>query len=142
VRRVLLLDGAIVFVDTMFFAALTPLLPHYVRQARPVEGKRRRPRGDVPGGALVAAIPSGVAARGSASSRRPRRPDAAAATTIAFGLASRRGHSTRRASAGRLERVHVDGCARVARRGLAARARGQLIGSAFGAAIAARSSVP
>ena len=29
-RRLLLLTGAIVFVDTMFFAALTPLLPHYV----------------------------------------------------------------------------------------------------------------
>ena len=29
-RRLLLLVGAIVLVDTMFFAALTPLLPHYV----------------------------------------------------------------------------------------------------------------
>src|SRR6478735_5692143 len=29
VRRVLYLVGAIVFVDTMFFAALTPLLPQY-----------------------------------------------------------------------------------------------------------------
>ena len=29
-RRLLLLTGAIVLVDTMFFAALTPLLPHYV----------------------------------------------------------------------------------------------------------------
>src|SRR5439155_609104 len=28
--RLLFLVGAIVFVDTMFFAALTPLLPHYV----------------------------------------------------------------------------------------------------------------
>ncbi len=28
-RRLLLLVGAIVFVDTMFFAALTPLLPEY-----------------------------------------------------------------------------------------------------------------
>src|SRR5918912_1565863 len=28
-RRLLLLVGAIVLVDTMFFAALTPLLPHY-----------------------------------------------------------------------------------------------------------------
>ena len=29
-RRLLLLTGAIVLVDTMFFAALTPLLSHYV----------------------------------------------------------------------------------------------------------------
>jgi len=29
VRPLLLLVGAIVLVDTMFFAALTPLLPHY-----------------------------------------------------------------------------------------------------------------
>ena len=29
-RRLLILVGAIVFVDTLFFAALTPLLPHYV----------------------------------------------------------------------------------------------------------------
>jgi len=28
-RRLLLLVGAVVFVDTMFFAALTPLLPSY-----------------------------------------------------------------------------------------------------------------
>jgi hypothetical protein len=30
VRRLLFLVGGIVFVDTMFFAALTPLLPDYV----------------------------------------------------------------------------------------------------------------
>src|SRR5579863_3338545 len=29
VRRVLYLTSAIVFVDTLFFAVLTPLLPHY-----------------------------------------------------------------------------------------------------------------
>ena len=28
-RRLLFLTGAIIFVDTLFFAALTPLLPHY-----------------------------------------------------------------------------------------------------------------
>ena len=28
-RRLLLLTSAVVFVDTLFFAALTPLLPHY-----------------------------------------------------------------------------------------------------------------
>ena len=28
-RRLLLLTSAIVFFDTLFFAALTPLLPHY-----------------------------------------------------------------------------------------------------------------
>ena len=29
VRRLLFLVGAVVLVDTMFYAALTPLLPHY-----------------------------------------------------------------------------------------------------------------
>ena len=28
-RRLLILVGAVIFVDTMFFAAITPLLPHY-----------------------------------------------------------------------------------------------------------------
>jgi hypothetical protein len=32
VRRILFLTGAIVFVDTMFFAALTPLLPQYAAE--------------------------------------------------------------------------------------------------------------
>ena len=31
-RRVFYLVGAIVFVDTMFFAALTPLLPQYAAE--------------------------------------------------------------------------------------------------------------
>ena len=31
-RRLLLLVGAIVFVDTMFFSAITPLLPHYAER--------------------------------------------------------------------------------------------------------------
>jgi hypothetical protein len=29
VRKLLILTSAIVFFDTLFFAALTPLLPHY-----------------------------------------------------------------------------------------------------------------
>ena len=31
-RRLLLLTGTIVLVDTLFFAALTPLLPHYAHR--------------------------------------------------------------------------------------------------------------
>jgi len=31
-RRILYLASAIVFVDTLFFAALTPLLPHYAHE--------------------------------------------------------------------------------------------------------------
>ena len=37
VRRLLLLVGGIVFVDTMFFAALTPLLPDYTDEFKPVQ---------------------------------------------------------------------------------------------------------
>ena len=43
-RRLLLLVGAIVFVDSMFFAALTPLLPAVRGRARALEGRGRRAR--------------------------------------------------------------------------------------------------
>ena len=56
-RRLLLLVGAIVLVDTMFFAALTPLLPHYVDTL----GLSKTGAGVLsamyPAGALVAGIP-------------------------------------------------------------------------------------
>ncbi len=70
-KRLLLLVGAIVLVDTMFYAALTPLLPHYAEEL----GLSKTGAGVLAGsyafGALVAGIPAGDArvAR-SASSRR------------------------------------------------------------------------
>jgi predicted MFS family arabinose efflux permease len=89
VRRLLLLVAAIVFVDTLFFAALTPLLPEYVEEL----GLSRAGAGVLAGayaaGAFVGAIPGGLAA-----ARIGVKPAVLAGlagmavTTIVFGFAS------------------------------------------------------
>jgi MFS family permease len=62
VRRLLVLVGAIVFVDTVFYAALTPLLPVYAEEL----GLSRAGAGVLAGayaaGALLGAVPGGLAA--------------------------------------------------------------------------------
>jgi MFS family permease len=138
VRRLLLLVGAIVLVDTMFFAALTPLLPHYVQTL----GLSKTGAGVLaamyPAGALVAGIPSGIAA-----ARVGVKPTVLtgltllAATTVAFGLADTawaldiarflQGVSSAFSWTGAL--AWLVAAAPPGR-------RGQLIGTAFGAAIA------
>jgi MFS family permease len=61
-RRLLLLTGAIVLVDTAFFTALTPLLPHYVHELHLGKGGAGVLQAMYPAGALLAAIPGGMAA--------------------------------------------------------------------------------
>ena len=61
-RRVLYLVGAIVFVDTMFFAALTPLLPQYAAEFGIGKTGWGLLQAAYPAGALVGAIPSGMVA--------------------------------------------------------------------------------
>lgn len=61
-RRVLLLAGAIVLVDTLFFAALTPLLPHYAHRLGLGKAGAGLLAAAYPLGALCGAIPSGVVA--------------------------------------------------------------------------------
>jgi MFS family permease len=61
-RRLLLLVGAIIFVDTMFFAALTPLLKHYVEELDLSKSGAGVLAAMYPAGAFVAGIPSGIAA--------------------------------------------------------------------------------
>ncbi|HZU20084.1 MAG TPA: MFS transporter [Gaiellaceae bacterium] len=61
-RRLLLLTGAIVFFDTLFFAALTPLLPHYAHALGIGKTGAGVLAAAYPAGALVGAIPSGVVA--------------------------------------------------------------------------------
>ena len=61
-RRLLLLTSAIVFFDTLFFAALTPLLPHYAHTlglGKPGAGVLAAA---YPAGAFLGAIPSGIVA--------------------------------------------------------------------------------
>jgi predicted MFS family arabinose efflux permease len=61
-RRLLLLTGAIVLVDTAFFTALTPLLPHYVDKLELSKAGAGVLQAMYPAGALLAAIPGGMAA--------------------------------------------------------------------------------
>lgn len=61
-RRLLLLSSSIVFFDTLFFAALTPLLPHYVHALHMGKPGAGFLAATYPLGALVGAIPSGVVA--------------------------------------------------------------------------------
>jgi MFS family permease len=63
-RRLLILVSAIVFVDTVFFAALTPLLPHYADEFGIGKTGWGLLQAAYPAGVFVAAVPSGfVAAR-------------------------------------------------------------------------------
>jgi predicted MFS family arabinose efflux permease len=61
-RRILLLTGAIVLVDTLFFAALTPLLPHYAHRLDLSKAGAGLLSAAYPLGALVGSIPSGIVA--------------------------------------------------------------------------------
>jgi MFS family permease len=137
-RRLLFLVGAIVLVDTMFFAALTPLLRHYVDELDLGKAGAGVLQAMYPAGAFVAAIPGGIAA-----ARLGVKPTVLiglsllAVTTVAFGLADSvlaldlarflQGISSAFSWTGALSWLVA--AAPPGR-------RGQLIGSAFGAAIA------
>jgi MFS family permease len=62
VRRLLLLTSAIVFFDTLFFAALTPLLPHFASSLHLGKTGAGILSAAYPAGAFVGAIPSGIVA--------------------------------------------------------------------------------
>jgi MFS family permease len=61
-RRLLLLVAALVWVDTMLFAALTPLLPHFAHQLHLSKSGAGVLVGAYAAGALVGGLPGGVAA--------------------------------------------------------------------------------
>ncbi len=61
-RRLLLLSCAIVLVDTMFYAAITPLLPHYVHTLHLSKAGAGVLSGAYAAGTLVGALPGGVLA--------------------------------------------------------------------------------
>src|SRR2546423_10062987 len=88
-RRLLVLTGAIVLVDTMFFTALTPLLSHYVDKLDLGKGGAGVLQAMYPAGALLAAIPGGVAvARFGVKPTVLAGLTLLALTTTAFGLAN------------------------------------------------------
>jgi len=137
VRRLLLLVGSIVFLDTMFFAALTPLLPDYAEQFDLSKAGAGVLAAAYPLGVLVGGIPSGLAAV-----RLGLKPTVVgglllmAATTFAFGFAD----SVWVLDAARFAQGIASSCAWAA--GLAwllasapGERRGELIGTALGVAI-------
>src|SRR3954447_15024650 len=136
-RRLLLLVGAIVFVDTMFFAALTPLLPHYADDLGLSKAEAGLLSGAYPAGCLVGAIPGGLAA-----ARLGVKPAALIglsvliATTIVFGLAESEWllDAARFAQGVSSSFTWTAGLAWLTRAAPASR-RGELIGAAFAAAI-------
>ena len=136
-RRLLLLTGAIVFVDTLFFSALTPLLPHYVDDLSLSKAGAGALQAMFPAGALVAAIPGGMAAARLGVKRTVLIGlSLLALTTVTFGLADSvwmldlarflQGISSAFSWTGALAWLVA---------AAPAGERGQLIGSAFGAAI-------
>ena len=117
-------SGSIVFVDTLFFAALTPLLPHYADELGLGKAGAGRARRRVPGRArFFGAIPSGiVAARFGVKPTVLVGMTSSPLTTAVFGLATEAWQlDLARFCQGARQRVLVDGRARVARRGGAAR---------------------
>ncbi|HZB23279.1 MAG TPA: MFS transporter [Gaiellaceae bacterium] len=88
-RRLLLLVGAIVFVDTMFFAALTPLLPEYAEEHGLSKAGAGFLSAAYPIGALIGGVPGGlVAARYGVKPTVLAGLAGMAVTTLTFGLAN------------------------------------------------------
>ena len=136
-RRLLLLVGAVVFVDTMFFAALTPLLPHYVHTLHLSKAGAGVLSAMYPIGALVAAVPGGiVAARFGVKPTVLAGLSLLAVTTVAFGLAHSVWELDLARSAQGISSAFswTGGLAWLVTAAPPGR-RGSLIGTAFGAAI-------
>lgn len=89
-RKLVALVGAVVFLDTMFFAALAPLLPHYADELGLSKAQAGILAGAYPAGVLLGGIPSGVLA----SRLGPKRTllvglALLVTTTVLFGVADR-----------------------------------------------------
>jgi MFS family permease len=138
VRRPLVITGAIVFVDTMFFTALTPLLPHYVDEFNLGKAGAGLLQAMYPLGALLAGIPSGMAvARFGVKRTVLIGLSLLAVTTIGFGLAeSAWALDLARFLQGVSSAFSWTGALAWLVAAAPAGSRGRLIGSAFGMAIA------
>jgi predicted MFS family arabinose efflux permease len=86
-RRILLLAGTVVFFDTLFFAALVPLLPHYAHTLALGKAGAGVLAAAYPAGALIGALPSGlVAARAGVKPTVLVGLSAVAVCTVVFGI--------------------------------------------------------
>jgi MFS family permease len=138
VRRLLLLVASIVFVDTMFFAALTPLLPRYAADLSLDKAGVGVLQAAYPLGAFAGAIPSGVVAARAG----PKRTVLVglffvAATTVAFGFAEEPWQLVAaRFCQGLASAFSWTGALAWLVAAAPAGRRGALIGSAFAAAVA------
>ena len=137
-RRLLLLVSAIVLVDTLFFAALTPLLPQYAREFGLSKADAGFLTAVYAAGGLAGAIPSGLLA-----ARLGVRPTVLlglavmVATSVAFGLASSIWVlDAARFGQGVGSAISWTGALAWLVAGTPRERRGELIGAAMGAAVA------
>jgi len=138
VRRVLALAGSIVFVDTLFFAALTPLLPTYADRFDLSKAGAGLLAAAYPLGVLAGGIPSGLlAARAGIKATAVTALGLIAATSVVFGY----GDSIALLDTARFLQGIGSACAWTAALTwlvsvAPAGRRGELIGAALGVAIA------
>jgi MFS family permease len=88
VRRLLILVSAVVFIDTSFYAAITPLLPFYADHEHLSKTGAGILSGAYPAGTLIASLPSGwLAARVGPRALLVTGLTLLAVTSVTFGLA-------------------------------------------------------
>jgi MFS family permease len=136
-RRLLLLVSAIVLVDTMFYAAITPLLPYYAHRLDLSKGAAGILAAAYPAGALVGALPGGwLAARAGVRPAVLIGLGLLAASSLVFGFAN---HAALLDAARFVQGLGgaaswAGGLSWLVGRAPAER-RGEMIGNAFGAAL-------
>jgi MFS family permease len=138
VRRLLFLTGAVVFVDTLFFAALTPLLPHYAESLNFGKTGAGLLSAAYPAGAFLGAIPSGlVAGRLGVKPTTIVGLTLVGTCTILFGIADQAWQlDLARFAQGLASAFSWTGAIGWLVAGAPAGRRGRLIGNAFAAAVA------
>jgi len=135
-RRLLLLTSAIVCFDTLFFTALTPLLPHYAHALALGKAGAGVLAAAYPAGTLLGALPSGmVAARLGVKPTVLVGLTCVATCTILFGVATRAWElDAARFAQGIASSFSWTGALAWLVAGTPAGARGRTIGRAFAAA--------